>query len=233
MALISLLETLLAARVVDELKCEELCVFFDDEPRAEPIAPTRATGEGGGMAADEASLGGASRLLSEVPTTSALALAAANGESALLGGIADPNPDRDCEPDLITDPGSSADPIADPEPDPNPGASALLGGIGGCGLIPQTVLNVNAGGGGRVSSAAYATAMATMVLVFAPLVGQISQAALAGLMITVAYSTVQWKPTADILLAALPASSASDAAADGTGAGAPPGFIGGRRGSQD
>merc|ERR1719201_2287416 len=70
--------------------------------------------------------------------------------------------------------------------------SGLIGGFGGCGLIPQTVLNMKSGGGGPLSSAVYAVSMALFVLVFAPLVAQIPQAALAGLMITVAISTIQW-----------------------------------------
>lgn len=71
--------------------------------------------------------------------------------------------------------------------------SSLLGGFGGCGLIPQTVLNVKSGGRGQFSSISYALAMASFVLVFAPFVGKTSQAALAGVMIGVAYDTVAWK----------------------------------------
>ena len=73
--------------------------------------------------------------------------------------------------------------------------SAFLGGFGGCGLIPQTVLNIKSGGEGQFSSIAYALAMASFVLFFAPLVGRVSQAALAGIMITVAYDTVAWGPS--------------------------------------
>ena len=94
------------------------------------------------------------------------------------------------------------------------GASALLGGFGGCGLIPQTVLNLNSGGGGRLSSLAYAAAMATFVVALAPLVGQISQAALAGLMISVAFSTVQWAPTKAAIEAALAGDGDERAAAE-------------------
>lgn len=78
-------------------------------------------------------------------------------------------------------------------------ASALLGGFGGCGLIPQTVLNIKSGGGGPVSSLVYAVALAAFVLLLAPLVGQISHAALAGIMFCVAYDTVQWGATATAL----------------------------------
>lgn len=81
--------------------------------------------------------------------------------------------------------------------------SSLLGGFGGCGLIPQTVLNLKSGGGGSISSISYAVAMALFVVAFAPLVGQISQAALAGIMITVAYDTVAWASSANAIKAVI------------------------------
>ena len=154
-AFISLLETLLAAKLVDDLKCEELCVFFyddDDVGVGEETCVDVVAGTTPALAAAP---------LRDVPTDSVVALAVGNG------------------------------------------ISALLGGFGGCGLIPQTVLNLNSGGGGRLSSLAYAAAMATFVVALAPLVGQISQAALAGLMISVAFSTVQWAPTKAAIEAAL------------------------------
>lgn len=73
--------------------------------------------------------------------------------------------------------------------------SASLGGFGGCGLIPQSVLNIKSGGGGPLSSISYALAMASFVLFFAPLVGQIPEAVLAAIMLTVATDTVAWGPT--------------------------------------
>merc|ERR1712023_76168 len=75
--------------------------------------------------------------------------------------------------------------------------SALFGGFGGCGLIPQTVLNLKSGGGGKFSSASYAAAMAAFIVFFAPLVGQIPEAALAGVMLTVGADTVAWGETAN------------------------------------
>ena len=81
--------------------------------------------------------------------------------------------------------------------------SAFLGGFGGCGLIPQTVLNIKSGGGGPFSSMSYALAMASFVLFFAPAVGKITEAALAGIMITVAYDTVAWGPSFNALKAVL------------------------------
>lgn len=73
--------------------------------------------------------------------------------------------------------------------------SASLGGFGGCGLIPQSVLNIKSGGGGILSSISYALAMASFVLFFAPLVGKIPEAVLAAIMLTVATDTVAWGPT--------------------------------------
>lgn len=81
--------------------------------------------------------------------------------------------------------------------------SAFLGGFGGCGLIPQTVLNIKSGGGGKFSSISYALSMASFVLFFAPFVGKISEAALAGIMITVAYDTVAWSSSLQTIKAVL------------------------------
>mmetsp|Transcript_6665 Transcript_6665/g.17367 ORF Transcript_6665/g.17367 Transcript_6665/m.17367 type:complete len:235 (-) Transcript_6665:83-787(-) len=91
--------------------------------------------------------------------------------------------------------------------------SAALGGFGGCGLIPQTLLNSQAGGQKRLSAAAYAIAMASFVVFAAPLVGEVPLAALAGVMITVGAATVQWVPTASAIkdifeLKRLPAAAA-------------------------
>lgn len=77
--------------------------------------------------------------------------------------------------------------------------SAALGGFGGCGLIPQTVLNAQSGGRGRLSAASYAVAMGLFVVCAAPLVGAVPLACLAGVMCTVGAATVQWAPTARAL----------------------------------
>merc|ERR1712176_154628 len=108
-AFISLLETLLAARLVDDKKCEDLCTFFYDE-NGDLIQPSGADGE----------------KLADVPTETILSLAAGNG------------------------------------------LSVLLGGFGGCGLVPQTILNLNSGGGGVISTGSYAASMILFALVLAP-----------------------------------------------------------------
>jgi MFS superfamily sulfate permease-like transporter len=81
-------------------------------------------------------------------------------------------------------------------------ASALFGGFGGCGLIPQTVLNIKSGGGGPLSVMSYAFAMAFFIVIGAPLVGQVPEAALAGVMLTVGADTVAWAGTANAIRAA-------------------------------
>jgi len=88
--------------------------------------------------------------------------------------------------------------------------SAFLGGFGGCGLIPQTVLNLKSGGGGPFSSISYAIAMASFVVFFAPLVGKISQAALAGIMLAIAYDTVSWGSSVEAIKAVINPSSHPD-----------------------
>ena len=140
-AFISILETLLAARVVDDNRCEELCTFFYDEN-------------------DEIVLEGGQGSL-DVPTSSVLALSLGNA------------------------------------------VSAATGGFGGCGLVPQTVLNLQSGGAGVASVASYASSMALFGLVLAPAVGQVSAAALAGVLVCVSIDTIAWRPTLDTARAAL------------------------------
>ena len=81
--------------------------------------------------------------------------------------------------------------------------SACLGGFGGSGLIPQTILNLSSGGKGTASAVAYAVSMASFVLVLAPLIGAIPLASLAGVMLTVAFNTVAWKKSLSLLKSAV------------------------------
>merc|ERR1712190_617531 len=77
------------------------------------------------------------------------------------------------------------------------GLSVLAGGFGGFGLVRQTILGLNSGGGGRIATGAYAASMILFALVVAPLVGQISNPAIAGIMVQVSLETIQWQPTFD------------------------------------
>ena len=149
-AFIALLETLLAARLVDDLKCEDLCAaFYDDDEFVDGFAAPAT----------------------DAPTRSALALAAGNA------------------------------------------ASALSGGFGGCGLIPQTVLNLNSGGGGDLSSLCYAAALASFVVAGGPVVGEISQAAIAGVVVQISLTTIRWRASYDYLAAAARGGDAGPATA--------------------
>jgi len=81
--------------------------------------------------------------------------------------------------------------------------SCLFGGFGGCGLIPNTLLNLQSGGRGTLSGLSYAVALALFTLLAAPLIGSIPLASLAGVMLTVGISTVQPAATIDGAKAAL------------------------------
>lgn len=82
-------------------------------------------------------------------------------------------------------------------------ASSLFGGFGGCGLIPQTLLNLQSGGRGALSVFAYCGVMAASVLCLSPLINKVPLASLAGVMIMVALSTVQWRKTGKALSSGL------------------------------
>jgi len=68
----------------------------------------------------------------------------------------------------------------------------LFGGMGGCAMIGQSLINVNSGGRGRLSGAAAALFLLLFVLFLAPLIEQISMAALVGLMFMVVIGTFEW-----------------------------------------
>lgn len=75
--------------------------------------------------------------------------------------------------------------------------SSLFGGFGGCGLIPQTLLNIQSGGSGSVSVLAYAVVMAVSIVFTSSLIQKVPVSSLSGIMILVALRTIQWKPTVD------------------------------------
>jgi len=81
--------------------------------------------------------------------------------------------------------------------------SALFGGIGGCGLIPNTLLNGRSGGEGYASEYAYAITLALAAGVFAPQIARIPTPALAGLMLSVASSTFEWEETKHLVVKAV------------------------------
>ncbi|MCT4628441.1 SulP family inorganic anion transporter [Winogradskyella sp.] len=70
--------------------------------------------------------------------------------------------------------------------------NGLFGGMGGCAMIGQSIINVDSGGRGRLSGAIAATALLCFVLFGAPLIEQIPIAALVGVMFMVVIGTFAW-----------------------------------------
>ena len=70
--------------------------------------------------------------------------------------------------------------------------NGLFGGMGGCAMIGQSIINVNSGGRGRLSGIVAALALLCFVLFGAPLIEQIPIAALVGVMFMVVIGTFAW-----------------------------------------
>jgi len=70
--------------------------------------------------------------------------------------------------------------------------SGLIGGMGGCALIGQSLINVEAGGTGRLAGITMSATLGLGLLAFAPLLGQIPLAALVGIMLLVCQQTFAW-----------------------------------------
>ena len=70
--------------------------------------------------------------------------------------------------------------------------NGLFGGMGGCAMIGQSIINVDSGGRGRLSGAVAAIALLCFVLFGASLIEQIPIAALVGVMFMVVIGTFAW-----------------------------------------
>ncbi len=70
--------------------------------------------------------------------------------------------------------------------------NGLFGGMGGCAMIGQSLINVDAGGRGRLSGIIAAVALLCFILFGAPLIEQIPLAALVGVMFMVVIGTFAW-----------------------------------------
>ena len=68
----------------------------------------------------------------------------------------------------------------------------LFGGMGGCAMIGQSLINVNSGGRGRLSGITAAICLLLFVLFLSPLIEQIPMAALVGVMFMVVIGTFEW-----------------------------------------
>ena len=84
----------------------------------------------------------------------------------------------------------------------------IFGGMGGCAMIGQSLINVNSGGRGRLSGITAAICLLAFILFLAPAIEQIPMAALVGVMLMVVIGTFEWAslrmlrrmPIADVLV---------------------------------
>ena len=70
--------------------------------------------------------------------------------------------------------------------------SGIFGGMGGCAMIGQSIINVNAGGRGRLSGIVAAISLMCFILFGSSLIEQIPIAALVGVMFMVVIGTFAW-----------------------------------------
>lgn len=71
-------------------------------------------------------------------------------------------------------------------------ANGFLGGMGGCAMVAQTLVNIDAGARTRISAVIGSLAILTIILVGGPVIEQIPMAALVGMMMMVAIGTFEW-----------------------------------------
>ncbi|WP_295202560.1 SulP family inorganic anion transporter [uncultured Chryseobacterium sp.] len=71
-------------------------------------------------------------------------------------------------------------------------SNGFFGGMGGCAMVAQTLVNLNAGSRSRLSGIIAALTILVIILVGAPFIEMIPMAALVGVMMMVAISTFQW-----------------------------------------
>ncbi len=70
--------------------------------------------------------------------------------------------------------------------------TGVFGGMGGCAMIGQSMINVNSGGRGRLSGITAALSLLAFILFASPLIEQIPLAALVGVMFIVVIGTFEW-----------------------------------------
>jgi SulP family sulfate permease len=68
----------------------------------------------------------------------------------------------------------------------------MFGGMGGCAMIGQSMINVNSGGRQRLSGVAAALFLLMFILFASPLIERIPMAALVGVMFVVVLATFEW-----------------------------------------
>src|SRR6218665_1072315 len=70
--------------------------------------------------------------------------------------------------------------------------SGVFGGMGGCAMIGQTVINLSSGGRGRLSGVVAGVSILLFILFLSPLIERIPLAALVGVMFVVSQQTFAW-----------------------------------------
>jgi SulP family sulfate permease len=76
--------------------------------------------------------------------------------------------------------------------------AALFGGMGGCAMIGQSVINVTSGGRGRLSTFTAGAFLLFLLAVLGPLVGRVPMSALVAVMIMVSIGTFSWNSIANL-----------------------------------
>ena len=76
--------------------------------------------------------------------------------------------------------------------------AALFGGMGGCAMIGQSVINVSSGGRGRLSTFVAGAFLLFLLAVLGPWVGRIPMPALVAVMIMVSIGTFSWASIANL-----------------------------------
>lgn len=87
----------------------------------------------------------------------------------------------------------------------------LFGGMGGCAMIGQSLINVNSGGWGRLSGVVGAVGLMLLVVLLKPVISLVPMAALVGVMFMVVIGTFEWStlhtwnkvPKSDVLVMVL------------------------------
>ena len=77
-------------------------------------------------------------------------------------------------------------------------ATGFIGGMAGCAMIGQSVINVKSGGRGRLSALVAGVVLLVMVVFAGPWVKQIPMAALVAVMIMVSIGTFSWSSIRDL-----------------------------------
>ncbi len=76
--------------------------------------------------------------------------------------------------------------------------TGFFGGMAGCGMVGQSIINIRSGGKGRLSTFVSGAFLLILIFVFKDIVKQIPMAALNGVMIMVAFETFNWNSLKDL-----------------------------------